>query len=271
MMELETALPTAETAEASEQVNADQLAHAEGEGSKDEPKEPKQLTPEERELRRIRRGIDRRTAQLEEDRAEAAQARAEAEQLRQQLGLTHKRQESNNSNQSEDGETLSLSRADLQKLIDDRAKELAPTIKQQADEIEHRRSIVGKLAKEWGADKFDELASDLDDAFGGLADRTGKPKAATDAIFESDSPKALIEYLADPDHAEEASALARMTASQAGRAVAKLEAKLAAEKLQPSKAAAPIEAVRGGGSTKTAPDASDAGYIDWKIKQINGR
>ncbi len=51
-----------------------------------------------------------------------------------------------------------------------------------------------------GRQKFDAYASDLDDAFGGLVGQDGKPKPATDAIFESEMPAALIEYLADPEN-----------------------------------------------------------------------
>jgi hypothetical protein len=161
-------------------------------------------------------------------------------------------------------------------MVNERAAKIAPTIKQQQAEIEHRQGIVNSLAKEWGQDKFDAHASELDEAFGGLADASGKPKPATDAIFESEMPKALIEYLTDPDNADEAEALGRMSATQAGRTIAKIEAKLSTKKAeakpQPSNAPTPIEGARGGGKTNGMPDpANTKAYIAWANKQEYGR
>jgi hypothetical protein len=124
--------------------------------------------------------------------------------------------------------------------------------------IEHRQGIVKALAKEWGQEEFDAKASELDEVFGGLADAQGRPKPATDAIFEADNPKAVIEYLTDPDNADEAERIARLPAVRAGREIARLEAKLEAEKAKakpkPSNAPKPLEAVKGGGVPSGMPD-----------------
>lgn len=226
----------------------------------------KEKTPEERERIRLQRRIDRLLQQRGELRARLSDPQ-----------LTRQPIERNNDAQQSDNETLSLSRQDLQELIDREARKLAPTIKQQEAVIERRAAIVQGLAKEWGKEKFDALASDLDDAFDGLTDRNGQPKPAADAIFESDNPRALIEYLADPDHADEADAISRMSAVQAGRAIAKLETKLTAEKAkakpQPSKAAPPIEDIRGqgGANTKRLADLSDAEFEKRRRQQIANR
>ena len=249
-MEENTVLPVAPEAAASGQPVADAALEAnrvidaaEGENVElqDEPKaeeKPKpEKTPEQRALERAERKIDRLVRQREELRAQ----------------LTREPIASTNGPESDDSEALTLSRAELQALVDKRAKEIAPRISEQQTEIEHRRKVVGELAKTWGQEKFDALAADLDEALGGLADRSGKPKPATDAIFEADEPRALIEYLADPDNADEAEAIARMSPIQVGRAIAKLESKLAAkpvEKPQASKAPAPIERVNGQGDLK---------------------
>ena len=149
-------------------------------------------------------------------------------------------------------------------------------MQQQQAEIEHRRSVVQRLATEFG-DRFDAVAADLDDALGGLADN-GQPKPVAAAIFESDDPRSLIEYLADPDNADEAANLGRMGAVQAGRAIARLESKLAAAKAQakpqPSKAPAPIEPIRGQGggtNTKRLADMSDAEFEKRRRQQIASR
>ena len=98
------------------------------------------------------------------------------------------------------------------------------------------------------------------------------PKPATDAIFEADDPKAVIEFLTDPDNADEAERIARLSPLQAGKAIAKLEVKLAEDKAKAkpkaSNAPRPIEAVRGGGVPKGMPDPSNTkAYIAWANAQ----
>lgn len=259
-METETALPTAElTAEVSGQEQAAQQAEqVEQEQPKEEAKEEpkKEKTPEEREIARLRRRVDNLTRKLYEGG--------------QKSPLPQQPIERNNHEEQNDSEALTLSRAELAKLVEQRAKEIAPTITQQQAEIEHRRSVVQKLADTWGKEKFDAFAADLNDAFDGLQDSSGKPKPATDAIFESEDPQALIEYLADPDHAEEAEALGRMNAVRAGMQVARLSAKLASKKAeakpQASKAPAPIEAERGTGTVSNMPSDKDS-IDDWVRKE----
>jgi hypothetical protein len=279
----ETALPTAEeqSAEAGEQQQneaAGQLAegeetNAEGaeEGSEaaageEKPEgEPakKELTPEEREIRRLRRRVDNLTKRIYQGQAQPQTANVPLQQP-QSGGITRTESPS-------DDEPIQLTRAELHKLIDQEAAKRAPTIKQQQDEREHRRGIVDKLAKDLGKEKFDALASDLDDAFDGLAEPSGKPKPAVDAIFEAEDPKALIEYLADPEHSDEAEAIGKMPAVKAIRAIARLEDKLAAkakERPERSNAPAPIEKVRGGGVKSGAPDFRDTkAWVKWRNEQ----
>lgn len=241
---------------------------AENRDPEDEAKEAKEAkperTPEEREHLRQERKISRLLQQRADLRAKLA-------------GLTPAQEEAHNQEEQSDNEKLSLSRKELSELVDKEARKLAPTLKQQETEIEHRRSVVARLAKEWGQEKFDSYASDLDDAFDGLADADKKPKPAVDAIFESPDPASLIAYLADPDHADEAEAIARMTATQAGRAITKLEDKLAAKraeaKPQESKVPAPIEAIRGDGkvNTKRLRDLSDDDFTKRRKEQIAKR
>jgi len=282
-MTTETALPPAQEAPASgQQSDADQLAtqtanegsadksgdtesHDEGEGEK-KPKPEK--TDAERERDRLRKAIDRRTRREAEARAEAAQLRAENERLRAI--------ESRATNQPDDDDSpLTLSRAELAQMVKSEAEKLAPTLKQQQAEIEHRTKVIESLAKDLGQERFDALAEDLDENLGGLQ-RNGKPTPATEAIFSADDPKAVIEYLADPEHADEAEAIGRMDSVRAGRAIAKLEIKLeqakAAAKPQRSKAPEPVEPSKGGGAINTMPDPSDTkAYIKWANEQDRRR
>ncbi len=245
---------------------AKEVTTDEGEADGEQKPEAKpEKSPEERERQRMQRGIDRRTRQL-------AEARAEAQYLREQL--TNGAKSNNNQPTVDDSEPLSLTRAEIQELVKAEAAKLAPTLREEALEAERRTSVVQSLAKTWGQEKFDEVSSDLDEAFGGLTDRSGRPKPAMEAVFEADEPAKLIEYLADPDNHDEAERISKMGAVQAGRAIAKLEARLSSEtpkaktKVEVSKAPEPLEAVRGKGSVSTAPDPSDTkGWIRWRNEQ----
>ena len=267
-------LPSAdETAVAGDQQQAEQLANpgqqteqAEQSEKVEKTEEAKpEKTPEQRALARAERKIDRLVRQREELRAQLGRP-GNAQDLRQGAG------NDKITTEQEDADSVSLSRAELQRLVREEAAKLAPTIKEQQAEIEQRQKVVQGLAKSWGQEKFDTLAADLDDAFGGLVDAKGQPKPATDAIFEADDPASLIEYLADPDHADEAEAIARMSPIQAGRAIAKLESTIAAAKAEakpkPSKAAAPLEPIRGDGKTTVSRVPTDPkAYMEWANKQ----
>lgn len=258
-MTTETALPTdapnIEAGETAEQTTAtldpstEQTEAKEGDEQKTEKKEK---TAEQREIDRLRRRVDNLTRQKYELKA-------------------HVPQQASQQNASDD-EPVTLSRAELQKYIAEQAKQLAPAMTEQQAEIERRTKVVQSLAKELGQEKFDELSEELDNVFGGLTDRSGAPKAATDAIFYADDPKAVIEYLTDPDNAEEAERIASMSPIQAGKAIAKLESKMEAAKStakpKASNAPRPLEPVRSGGTPKGMPDPSDTkAYIAWANAQ----
>jgi hypothetical protein len=262
---IETALPQGAPAEASETTetvavaeNQDQDAAGQAEDDQGEKKEAKkEKTPEQREIDRLRRRVDNLTRQKYELRASAPQ---QAQQ----------------SNQAPDDEPVTLTRAELQRYVSEQAQRLAPEVTEQQAEVQRRQGVVASLAKDWGDEKFNTLAAELDEAFGGLTDRSGAPKPATDAIFEADDPKAVIEYLTDPDNADEAERIARLTPLQAGKAIAKLEVKLSEDKAKAkpkaSNAPRPIEAVRGGGVPKGMPDPSNTkAYIAWANAQERAR
>lgn len=263
-MNTETALPVAaeQVAEASEQQTAEQLAAqteatVDGEEAKEAEPAKKEKTAEEKLIARQQRRIDNLTKRL-------------YQQQPPNEGLQQQPKQAQNAAQQADDEPVTLSRKELQAEIDKRARELAPTMKQQADEIEHRRGIVDKLAKDLGTEKFDALAAELEDALDGLKDDKGRPKPATDAIFESADPRALIEYLADPDNAEEAEALGRMSPVRAGMKVAEIGAKLAGKSKQPQRSSAsqPLEPVRAGGSLNGAPDPSNVkAWVKWANRE----
>lgn len=232
----------------------------EGEEGGGQQKKPEK-TAEQREIDRLRRRVDNLTRQKHELRGAASAQQQQHHQQQADEG---------------DDEPVSMTRAELNRHIAEQAKQLAPAMKEQQAVADRRAGVVTSLSKEWGAEKFDAMASDLDDVFGGLTDRSGAPKPATDAIFESDNPKGLIEYLVDPDNADEAERIATMSPIQAGRAIARIEDKIAAAgkaaKPKPSNAAVPLETPRnGGGNASSMPDPSDTkAYIAWANAQEKG-
>lgn len=253
--------------ENAEQLFQDPPEQAQGEEKPEgEEKAKPEKTPEERERERLRRGIDRRTRQLAEERATRAA-------LEKQLAdLTSRNISENNHTSQGDSEPLTLTREQLAEMVKAEAQKLAPSINEQNATIEKRKTVIQSLAETWGQERFDELSSDLDDAFGGLKDSSGRPKPAIEAVFEADKPAALIEYLADPENSDEAEALSRMGPIQAGKAIARLEDKLKAakakDKPQPSKLPPPIDPPRGKGGASVAPDPSDTkAWIQWRNEQ----
>jgi hypothetical protein len=258
----EVALPQVEesTPAGAEEALPNEVVEAE------KPEEKPEKTPEQREIERLRKGIDRKTRQRE-------QARAETEMLRQQLaGLTPRQIARDNQDTADDSQPLSLTRAELAEYVKSEAQRLAPTLAEQRSEEQRRQGVLSSLAKTWGQDKFDEIAGDLDAAFDGLKTAGGGPKPAIEAVFESDDPAKIIEYLADPEHADEAEAISRMSAAQAGRAIARLESKIASDKPQVSKAPKPIEAVRGAGPVAKDPSRmTDKEFAAWRREQIKAR
>jgi hypothetical protein len=256
-MNTETALPAAteQVAEASDQDLAgsqDQSTETPGEDAEKPPeKSAHELRIEEleREKKRLQRGIDRRTRQLAEARASS--------------GLTHRQEQAHNQGAQSDSEPLSFTRAELAQMVKAEAEKLAPTLQSQRAEAERRQGVIQSLEKSLGQERFDEVADDLAEAFGGLQDASGRPKPAMEAVFEADDPARVIEWLADPEHADEAERISKLGPIQAGKAIARLEDKLKAEKAQAkpqrSAVAAPLEPVKSQGKTNSAlPQDSDS-------------
>ena len=232
--------------ESQDQEHADKAA----ETTTDEQKPTK--TPEQRELEKARRRIDKLTKRLY-----AQEAVISAQH-------TQKVYDPDN-----DDEPVTLTKAELQRRIQEEARKAAPTIAKQDATIQQRQAVIAALDKELGTERFNEVAADLDEALGGLADSNGLPKPATEAIFESEHPRQLIEYLADPDHEDEAKAIGKMSAIKAAQAILKIEEKLAA-KPKPSKAAEPLAPVKAAASGKKSIfDMSDEEFF--KSRQGHGK
>ena len=272
-VENEAALPEVDQTAASPEAKAAPETFDAQTGELVEPTEPKlEKTEAERERIRMQRGIDRKTRQAAEARAEAAQLRAEVERLTaSQKGVNYQ-------STADDSEPLSLTRSQIAELVKAEAAKLAPTIQHETAERERRQSVVSSLASTWGQDKFDSISNDLDEAFDGLVDRrSGQPKPAIEAVFEADNPAQVIEFLTDPENVDEAEKVSKMSAAQAGKYIAKLEANLSEKpkvESKASKAPAPIEPVRRSSATANSGLSDELTPAEWlarRNKQLRER
>lgn len=247
-MDQETVLPEApESAGASDQP-AEVETLPEGEAEKTEAKPEKH--PLEKELAKERRrnqALARRTHEAERV------ARELQERLQpREIGDTNRTAEA-------DSEVLSLSKAELQRLIEQKAAEIAPTISKQKGESERLSKAAAALREALG-DEFPTLTEDLASVF------DGKKQLA---VLRTEAPAELIRYLTDPDNADEAERIAGMDDFDAGRALAKLELKLQSkdDKPKPSKAGSPLRPVRGQGEAVERVPTDIHQYMAWANKK----
>ena len=253
----ETTLPEAEglpDAGAGDQQTNAAPADDQQEAQQPEAKEDKpERHPLEKELAKERRRISRLVEQRE-------MSRAEVQQLREQLAkferpnLQNAGTDDKNSAQ-EDADVLKIPRSELPKVLE--------RIRSEADSERENRQAVARMAKALG-DDFQAITNELAEIL---------PSADLQfAVAASDAPAELARYLIDPDNAEEAERIARLSPLQAGRALARIEAKLTAskseDKPQPSKAATPLQPVRGSGGNRTDAAPTDIkAYMEWANKR----
>ena len=255
--------PVASHEQAAEKVVENQEVELNEDGTPKEPEkveEKPQETPEQRE-KRIVRGLERQ-------RQRAANWRAKAEMFEQQIlqrqNLTKPADSADYQGQDDDSQPLSLTKAELKKLIDDRANEIAPTIAKQRASDEQIRSAAQSLQKSLG-DDFQEVTDELSEIF-------SRDKQL--ALLRAEKSDDIARYLADADNADEAQRLNDLDEFQFGLAVAKLQSKLAEKsaKPKPSNAPPPIESLRGRGSTTKNPaNMTDKEFADWRRSQIRAR
>lgn len=250
----DTALPEVEAIEASagagdQQSTAAPADDQQGQHDKPEGEQKPERHPLEKELAKERRRISRLVEQREISRAEAANLRAELDKLR---GPDLQNARTGDKNSAEDEpDVVRIPRSELPKL--------AERLRSEASEQETLRKSASEMRKALG-DDFERVTDELAEIFN--ADLQF-------AVAASEAPAELARYLTDPDNAEEAERIARMPPLQAGRAFAKIEAKLAAkpDKPQPSKAPKPVEPVRGSAAVVGAAPQSMDQYMAWANKQ----
>jgi hypothetical protein len=231
----QTALPEQETAgDAHQQTDAVETADE----AKDEGGE--KLTPEQREIRKRDRRIERLTAKR-------GAAEREAEMLRQQLAEIQQRA-SRQDEGEEQPSNRTLTEADIERIA-----------RQKADEIARQRAIgekVGKVLKDGAKLEGFSAAVDAVAEVVPFTDRQGKPTPFIEAVLDADDPAAVFKYLGEnPDEAE---SLADLTPAQLGRRLAKLEDKLSKGAKEKSSSAPrplqPLSARNAGVSSPRTPE-----------------
>lgn len=233
--------------------------------------EVEKLDPEQekaQEAEKLRKKLERTEKKLNAVYAQRQEARERARALEERL-LRPQPINDTNGTEADDSDRVSLSRAELQAMIEREAKQLAPKITEQQAEIERRKSAARGLLEELGPEKYQELTDDLADLL---------PSADSQLlILETDSPRALIEYLTDPEHEAETKAIAKLSPYQQGlklgQLAAQLKAKRSRDKPLPSKAPAPIEPVKSQGDASRKPLALLDGkeFAERRRQQIAAR
>ncbi len=201
---------------------------------------------EAKEAEKLRKKLEKQEKRINLLWAQRQEARERARQLEQRLQPSAI--SDTNQSDAEDSDRLSLSRAELQQMIEREAKRLAPSLKEQQEAIESRQKVAQSLLTELGPDKYEELTDDLADLL---------PPDAQLLVLETDSPRALIEYLTDPENESQTKALGKLPPHQQGLKLgllaAQLKAKRSRDKPLPSKAPAPIEPVKSQGDASRKP------------------
>jgi len=264
-MSTETALsPAAPAAEATGNQEAETNTPAIAETTSGEPQaettegEAKpEKSPLEKELARERRRIAQLTRIRREQEAELASLRSNAPLQRQQTGAY------NADALGDSGDTLQLTRAELQERIRAEAEKLAPTINAEQSRQKQLQTAAAETRKALG-ERFEELTDDL-------AAVLPAPKQLR--VLTAEKPAALIQYLTDPENAAEADALAGMDDFDFGRALSRLEAKAyaatASTQPQRSNAATPVEPTRGRGTINGGPPSDIKAYVKWANEREN--
>lgn len=233
---------TSEHTQTSEVVNPEVGA----EPALDAPQEPEQDSTE-KALKRMERRINKRTADYHRERAEK-------EQLAQELERYRAQQPS-----QEDG--AQPEPADIQRLVREEAQRLS-----RVEKLNEKANAIHAQ----GIKKFPDFAEAIqavnDEA--PLFDKKG-PTPLMEAVFESDSPAAVLHYLGkNPDIAAD---LVDLTPAQLTRRLVRIEAEMhEAGKTKTSSAPKPLQPVKAAATSSSPDPAKDPeGWIKWRNQTTN--
>jgi hypothetical protein len=206
----------------------------EPQGEDQSPPEDKELSEEQKTIRKLQRRIERLSGKV------GATAR-ERDMLREQMASVPK---------GEDQKT----EPDLNAVATERAKEILRT-----EKLNSRADATLKAGK--AIEGFSEALETLRDEIA-FADDKGRVTPFFEALLDADAPAKVIHYLGtNPDEAAEFEGL---SPAQIGRRIAKLEAKLDGDaKIKTSSAPVPLKPVRGAAPDSGGSDEKGISDEEW--------
>jgi hypothetical protein len=232
----QTALPEQQTAgDAHQQSDAAETADE----AKDEAGD--KLTPEQREIRKRDRRIERLTAKR-------GAAEREAELLRQQLAEFQRATSRQEEGNAEQPGSRTLTEADIERIA-----------RQKADEITRQRAIgekVSKVLKEGAKLEGFNAAVDAVAEVVPFTDSRGKPTPFIEAVLKARDPAAMFKHLGDnPDEAE---ALAGLDSLELGWQLAELQSRISQDaKAKTSSAPRPLQPLSARNAGFSSPRTSE--------------
>lgn len=263
--------PGVEASSEKQAAPADDEQHAEGEGAEDKPAADAkpQKTAEQKLIERQNRKIAALHAQRAAERERAAAAETRLRMLTGDDSLhSLPNRDTNDPDAAGNADRVSLPRSELQRVIEQEARRLAPQLQVQSTVEETRRAAARGLVEEIGHDRFRELSNDVAAVLPNDETLLG--------ILDTPSPRHLLEYLAEPEHATEAERIARLPPLRQGIELATLAMKLKARATrvkEVSEAPKPLDVPKGQGSAgpKSLAQLSDEEYAKRRREQIAAR
>lgn len=214
---------------------ADQSPESEGET----------LTDDQKTIRKLQRRIDRLTAGR-------GAATREAELLREQMAQLQQKPQG-----QDDDEPKAVSRQDIDRLANERARELhrQQTVAARADAV-----IKSGQKLQGFTEACNAVAEEVP-----FTDQQGRPTPFIEAVLDADKPAELLHWLGN--NPDEAAALANLSPAQLGRRLAKLEDRLEREGKTSSKAPTPLTPVRGVGQPAKRLEDLDGDDFDKRRRE----
>lgn len=209
-------------------------------------KERRKRTERDEEIRVLRKLALERTERQEQPREQQPKAQAEGEPKREQFGTY---------------EEFIEARADWRadQKVDAKFKEREDADRQRTEREKHEkaRTDFQKRMKETAKD-----LTDFDEVVGSITSDTPVAKVSADALDAAENPGRILYHLTT--HPEEAERIASLPMGHQAREIVRLEAKLSAAPIKPSKAPEPINPVGGKSAPgDDMPDPNKNGGKDW--------
>jgi hypothetical protein len=206
--------------------------------SQEQPQEPESSEDDgDKAIKRMQRRIDKRTADL-------YQERAQRQALEQRIAAIESQTNGQPEQQAKQVDPYEL------------AKEIA-----KVERVTDKANEIAREGEKRFKGEFGEAVKAVAEEAGPLFDQRGKPTDIGEAILDSEDPAALLHYLGkNPDLAAE---LQGLTPAQLGRRMARMEAQMSVKPIEKpvSKAPTPAKPIAGGAATKDPASMSMDEYM----------